>query len=78
MIPQFDFASELNVYPLVATSIFQVIDGQKAEAVANYFEKAKGILDKSQRLDAEMKGQLITMIDEIVASAVNQSEELVD
>ena len=27
MIPQFDFASELNAYPLVATSVFQVIDG---------------------------------------------------
>ena len=78
MIPSIDFASELNVYPLLTTSVFQILDGQKAAAVADQFEKAKSILEKSQRLDFDMKEQLIQLIDEVALAASQNAEELID
>ena len=59
MIPAFDFASELNAYPLLTSSVYQMLDGMKVESVSEQIEKAKGLLEKSQRLDPELKDQLI-------------------
>ena len=55
MIAQFDFASELNLYPLVLSTVFQIIDGTDPVMMAGSFEKAKSIIDKSSRLDEEIK-----------------------
>ena len=59
MIPILDFGSELNAYPLLTSSIYQIIDGQKIEDVADQITKAKGLFEKSLRLDPELKDQLI-------------------
>ena len=68
----------MNIYPLITTSVFHILDGQKAESVQGQFEAAKGILEKSQRLDMEIKEQLMALIDEVVVMATNNSEELID
>ena len=62
MIAQFDFASELNLYPLVLSTVFQIIDGTDPGMMASSFDKAKSIIYKSSRLDEEIKNQLIEKV----------------
>ena len=76
MIPVLDFGSELNAYPLLTSSIYAMLDGQKIEDVADQITKAKGLFEKSLRLDPELKDQLIQMLDTALQSSNDNSEEL--